>query len=81
MATFVTAINDWEAKKAYLQKVTGKAMDVDDERLILIQICPEGLETHLRKESTKWPTYHDVKYEILDYLARTAGEKPRRNPQ
>ena len=75
MANLVSAINTWEANKAYLQKITGKAMDADDKRFMLIQICPEGLEAYLRKDSTKWPTYHDVKYEILDYIARTAGKK------
>jgi hypothetical protein len=75
MANLVSAINEWESKKAYHQRVSGRAMDPEDERLILIQICPDALEAYLRKESTKWPTYHDVKYEIFDYIARTAPKK------
>jgi hypothetical protein len=75
MATLVTAINAWEANKGYLTKITGKKMDEEDERFILIQMCPEALESYLRKDSTKWPTYHDVKYEIFDYISRTASKK------
>jgi len=75
MANLVTAINAWEANKGYLTRITGKRMDEEDERLILIQMCPEALEAYLRKDSTKSPTYHDVKYEIFDYIARTATKK------
>ena len=57
MANLVTAINAWEANKGYLTKITGKRMDDEDERLILIQMCPEALEAYLRKDSTKRPTY------------------------
>jgi hypothetical protein len=52
-------------------------MDGTYERFILIQMCPDALEEHLKRYTKEWPTYQEVKNEIFDYLARTAKTASR----
>ena len=45
-------------------------MTDDDQKLILVNMCPEELRKHFKREVHRWGTYHEVLIEIHDYMGR-----------
>jgi len=72
LAELPAAITAWEADRLYLAKVApGRAaMPDEDLQLMLMNLCPEELRKHLKRDVQRWPTYHDILVEIHDYIAR-----------
>jgi hypothetical protein len=74
LAAVASSITMWEAEMLYLKRIKPEdtEMGAEDKKLILINLCPEQLKQHLKRDVTKWPKYHDILVEIHDYIARTA---------
>ena len=45
-------------------------MSDEDQKLILINMCPEELRKHFKREVHRWEKYHDVLIEVHDYMGR-----------
>ena len=45
-------------------------MSDETQKLILINMCPEELRKHLKREVHRWDKYHEVLIEVHDYMAR-----------
>jgi hypothetical protein len=45
-------------------------MSDEDQKLILINMCPEELRKHFKREVHRWEKYNDVLIEVHDYMGR-----------
>jgi len=74
LATLPAVITAWEAEVEYMKRVKpDEPENMEDRRLQLMNLCPADLRNHLKKETFRWPRYHEVIVEIFDYIARSSS--------
>ena len=59
LQTLAATITAWEAERLYLQKIrpTDPQLLPEDLKLVLINLCPEDLKKHSKRDISKWPEY------------------------
>jgi hypothetical protein len=71
------AISSWEREKRYCFKICPDwRIEPEDERIMLIKMCPADLEKHLKRDDHRWPSYDEVLAEIHEHLARERPQRP-----
>ena len=74
LAGLLVAIAEWEKEYvefAKIMRTMGKdfSMDEEDQRLILLNMCPADLHDRLLKEGDRYDTYHKARAEIVEAIA------------
>jgi hypothetical protein len=75
LGALLSAIIDWEKELEYVERVhqsLGKvfAMDDEDRRLHIINMCPRDLSDFLLRETERFCSYTKVRAEIVEHIAR-----------
>ncbi len=77
LAELETHIVTWESNLDYFHRVceAGSQISTSQQRLILINMATKELSEFLTKESKRFPSYHDVRTEISDWIHRATSPK------
>ena len=66
--TFEDAIIDWETSTTQYERITGRTLDDELKRAVLLKYSPQEIRSHLQINAERYPQYAEMKNAVVTFL-------------